>query len=58
MLFDLEADPAEQYNLANDPKHAAVLAELRHKTAEQSAAINSRREAYMKVYEPVERRRN
>ncbi|MBA2116201.1 sulfatase family protein [Bremerella alba] len=29
MLFDVEADPYEAKNLANDPQHAKVLAELR-----------------------------
>ena len=28
MLFDPRADPLEMHNLANDPKHAAVCAEL------------------------------
>ena len=33
-LFDLSADPAEQTNLANDPAHAAKLAEMRAKLSE------------------------
>ena len=47
MLFDLEADPTEHTNLATNPKHAAILAELRQKTASQSIAINQRRETFM-----------
>src|SRR5205085_2430121 len=27
-LYDLEADPAEQRNLANDPAHTALVADL------------------------------
>jgi len=48
MLFDLQADPTEHTNLAADAKHAAILAELRQKTAAQSIAINQRRESFMK----------
>jgi arylsulfatase A-like enzyme len=48
MLFDLQADPTEHTNLAADPKHTAILAELRQKTAAQSIAINQRRESFMK----------
>jgi arylsulfatase A-like enzyme len=55
MLFDLQADPTEHQNLATDPKHAAILAELRQKTAAQSIAINQRREVFMKA-NPVEPR--
>jgi arylsulfatase A-like enzyme len=50
MLFDLEADPAEQHNLATDPTHTAILAELREKTAANSIAINQRRGDYMKAH--------
>jgi arylsulfatase A-like enzyme len=49
MLFDRQADPTEHHNLATDPQHAAILAELRQKTAAQSVAINLRRADYMKV---------
>jgi arylsulfatase A-like enzyme len=55
MLFDLQADPTEHTNLAADPKHAVILAELRQKTAAQSIAINQRREDFMKA-NPVEPR--
>jgi arylsulfatase A-like enzyme len=55
MLFDLEADPTEHTNLATDPKNAAILAELRQKTAAQSIAINQRREVFMKA-NPVQPR--
>jgi arylsulfatase A-like enzyme len=48
MLFDLQTDPTEHNNLVNAPEHAAVLAELRQKTAAQSISINRRREAFMK----------
>jgi len=48
MLFDLQADPTEHHNLAVDPKHAAILAELRQKTAAQSIALNQRREVFTK----------
>jgi arylsulfatase A-like enzyme len=34
-LFDLEADPDEQKNLANDPAHAALRGELRDRLMEQ-----------------------
>ncbi|MBM3858427.1 MAG: DUF4976 domain-containing protein [Verrucomicrobia bacterium] len=51
MLFDLETDPGERTNLANHPEHAAILAELRQKTAAQSVAINQRREAFRKLVE-------
>jgi arylsulfatase A-like enzyme len=46
MLFDLQADPTEHLNLAQDSNHSAILAELREKTATQSVALNARREAY------------
>lgn len=52
MLFDLEADPTEHANLASDPQHAAVLAELRTKTGAQSVAINQRRETYVRTMPP------
>jgi len=35
-LYDLAADPGEQKNLAADPAHAAVLAELKKKLADYS----------------------
>jgi hypothetical protein len=41
MLFDLEADPTEHTNLAADATHAAILAELRQKTAAQSIALGA-----------------
>jgi hypothetical protein len=36
-LFDVEADPAEQRNLRNDPAHAAVWAELEARLAARGA---------------------
>jgi arylsulfatase A-like enzyme len=30
-LYDQQADPHEYHNLAGDPKHAAIVAELRKK---------------------------
>jgi arylsulfatase A-like enzyme len=50
MLFDLQADPAERQNLATDPQHTALLAELRQKTAAESVAINQRRQAFMQAH--------
>jgi arylsulfatase A-like enzyme len=55
MLFDLEADPGERRNLATDPRHAAILAELRQKTEAQSAGINQRREAFKTIVETQQR---
>jgi len=34
-LFDLEADPDEQKNLANDPEHAALHRALKDRLLEQ-----------------------
>jgi arylsulfatase A-like enzyme len=51
MLFDLEADPGERANLVHHSTYAAILAELRRKCAEQSIAINQRREAFKAVVE-------
>lgn len=56
MLFDLESDPGERDNLASDPGHAGILAELREKTAAQSIAINQRRDSFMKA-NPVQPRK-
>jgi arylsulfatase A-like enzyme len=50
MLFDLQIDPAERQNLATDPQHTALLAELRQKTATESVAINQRRQAFMQAH--------
>ncbi len=49
MLFDIESDPGERTNLAATPEHAAILAELRTKTAAQSVAINRRRQAFKEI---------
>lgn len=46
LLFDLEADPDEQTNVVSVAEHAAILAELRKKTAAESIALNARREAF------------
>lgn len=39
MLFDLESDPHETKNLANDPAHAKVLAELRAELQQRLKAL-------------------
>jgi len=38
-LFDTEADPHEVHNLADDPKHAGVLKDLRGRLAAQMRAL-------------------
>ena len=55
MLFDLEADPGERTNLADADEHRDLVAALRRKCAEQSIAINQRREQFKKLVE-VQRR--
>lgn len=55
MLFDLQADPGERTNLASDSAHAAVLEDLRAKTAVQSVAINQRRVAFTQAFPPQSR---
>jgi arylsulfatase A-like enzyme len=50
MLFDLEADPTEHHNLAQDPSQAGILAELRQKTAAESVALNERRMAFTQTH--------
>jgi hypothetical protein len=55
MLFDLEVDPGERHNLVASSAHASVLAELRHKTVVESAAINQRREAFRAMVPPQPR---
>jgi arylsulfatase A-like enzyme len=55
LLFDLAADPGERTNLAADPAHAAVLAELRAKVAAESVARNERRTAYVRTFPPAPR---
>lgn len=55
LLFDHQSDPDEQTNLAADPAHAEILAELREKTAAQSVALNARREAFKKAVPTAER---
>jgi hypothetical protein len=41
-LFDLEDDPDEQFNLANDPAFEPVLARLRHAFVEWLTAMELR----------------
>ena len=49
MLFGLEADPAEMNNLVKTKEVANILANLREKCADQSIALNEKREAFKKV---------
>jgi|GEM_PF-6092928 len=49
MLFDLQADPEERNNLIGAPEHRETLDTLRRRCAEQSAALNRRREQYKEV---------
>ncbi len=55
MLFDLEADPGERDNLIGSHADSPILANLRQKCAEQSEAINARREEFKKLVQ-VQRR--
>ena len=55
LLFDLESDPGEQTNLTSVPAQADILDQLREKTAEQSIAINARREAFKTAVPTKER---
>jgi arylsulfatase A-like enzyme len=55
MLFDLEADPDERNNLIASHADSPILAELRKECAEQSEALNQRREDFKRVV-PVQRR--
>jgi hypothetical protein len=55
MLFDLEADPGERDNLIESHADSPILANLRRKCAEQSEAINARREEFKKLVQ-VQRR--
>ncbi len=56
MLFDLNSDAAERNNLASNPAYAAVIADLRAKTASESVLINQRREAFAKEFPPQPRK--
>ena len=38
-LYDLESDPLEEHNLLADPKHVAILKELREKWAKYREAL-------------------
>lgn len=49
MLFDLDADPKEMNNLAQEMADSSILAELRKKTAAHSVAMNQRRESFKKA---------
>jgi hypothetical protein len=55
MLFDLEADPGERDNLIESHAGSPILANLRQKCAEQSEAVNARREEFKKLVQ-VQRR--
>ncbi len=55
MLFDLASDPGECNNLIQSHAGSPVLADLRRECAEQSAAINRRREEFKKLVD-VQRR--
>ena len=55
MLFDLEADPGETRNLVEVHEGEAFLEAFRKTVAEQSQALNERREAYKAVVEVKER---
>jgi arylsulfatase A-like enzyme len=55
MLFNLETDPGERINLVESHTSSRILADLRRKCAEESAALNGRREAFKNLVQ-VQRR--
>ena len=55
MLFDLEADPGEMYNLIESRADSEILASLRKSCAAHSCLLNQRREAFSNTIR-VERR--
>ena len=57
LLFDLANDPQERHDLAGDPDHAGILAELRDRTARRSELANQRRDDYREFTPPLPRDR-
>ena len=55
MLFDLEDDPGERINLADNPPDPEVLADLRARCAAGSQELNRRRQAFKGTVEVKKR---
>lgn len=55
MLFDLEADPGETRNLVDDHEGSAMLERFRTWVADESEALNRRREVFRERFEVEER---
>jgi len=55
MLFDLEKDPGETDNLAEAMSDSDLMGELRARCAEESEALNRRREEFREAVEVKER---